>query len=262
MKKLNLLLLCFWCSIQTVQAKPNVEGEYHVNGGSVYILPEQNFVFIGYAIVLTGKYEIKNDVLHFKVARLNEPQIIINEFHDLDAAHNQDMQKPKANQIFIQFDSELSNNLYIGVNQKGDHAHLKKIINDEANCFEYDSMNKIFDRQKHNSIILYQEKSEDSIGFMKQYQIPDQVNRLEIRSNKNELIEKPFEAKIRNLGLVFDNKNLVKPRPLSEVSEENLYLVNQIIQQKHQLVSFESQPIKLTNILLDKQPILNFLCEN
>ena len=65
MRRFSLILVGGMCISSVVFAEPDIEGKYQAKGGSIYLLPEHNFVVVGYATALTGKYDIQGDTVHF-----------------------------------------------------------------------------------------------------------------------------------------------------------------------------------------------------
>ncbi|MFW1859825.1 hypothetical protein [Acinetobacter defluvii] len=267
MNQLKIMLLALMFSTQVVSAKPQLEGEYTLQGGALYILPNQQFAVIGYATALAGNYTIQADKIQFHWASEKYPKIIIQELFDLSEEYTHARVKPKANQLLIQFDAELPNSLYIGVNQTPNQLKLKKIFNENVNCVEYSKMNQLFTKKANNSIILYQAQSEGEPAFIRQYQIPTNINYLEIRMNKNELAQQKFQATIQKKGLVFHQGNderkgkLSERHELSELAEEDLAMVKQIVQQSQSPLSFHSHSVNLENIQLDDQAMIKMKCD-
>ena len=268
MRLLSLMLVGGMSISSVVFAEPDVEGKYQAKGGSIYLLPEQNFVVVGYATALTGKYNIQGDTVHFHWSSSQYPRYVVQEFTDMSEDYNADLHKPTADQILVQFDSELQN-VYIGLNQQSHAPKLKKVWNADANCFEYSNMNVILPREKHNSILLYQAKQDDAAEFSQRYQIPDSVNHVEIRLNKNRLAGRMLKAKIMSQGLVFYDANddsnqgdISQATALSEMDSEEQFFINQLLVDSQHQHFFDSEAVVLKNIQLDDQPILKMQCHS
>lgn len=269
----KLLLLSWIFIVSEVGAnEPNIEGVYS-SGSSLYVMPNHNFAIIDYGTALAGKYEIKEGIVSFQVSDLGIPVNYIEEFKELSADSLSDIQKPNDDQMIIQFDPDLSDDLYIGINQSTDHPKLKRILNSNANCFEYSNMNVTVDREKENTIILYGKKTEYNPEFSRKYIIPKNINRLQIRYNTyGKYFGKVFKAKIQKDGLLFLSEyeaegKFAAREPLSENSKENLEFANEIIDQYAKMIKdkdkifFSSTQVALNDISFDEEPLIKMECE-
>ena len=65
--------------------------------------------------------------------------------------------QPKLKQLIIQFDSNLPDTFYLGGNQPLTSPQLKRVFNEDSNCYEYSKMNQ-------NE--LAQKNSKRRLGFL------------------------------------------------------------------------------------------------
>lgn len=255
------------CTTPMVWANPQLEGEYALQGGALYLLPQQKVVVIGYATAFAGSYTIQGDTINFHWFSEKYPKIMVHEFLDPSEELPQKVQALKPNQLRIHFDSGLSEPLYLGINQPVTSPQLKRVFNENVNCYEYSKMNYVLTGKSKNTLLLYQEKTTFEPAFMQQYQIPEHVNQIEIRMNKNELAHKNFQATIQKEGLIIHQghdvgkRELSKRHALSEVAAEDLAMVRQIVQHSQLPMSFNSQSVSLKNIQLDHHVIVTMQCD-
>ncbi len=152
-----MLLISLLCSTPMVWANPQLESEYALKGGALYILPHRQFAVIAYATALAGNYEIQVNTLQFHWTREKYLKFIIQEFSDLSEVDYQDRMQPKLKQLIIHFDSNLPDTFYLGGNQPLTSPQLKRVFNEDSNCYEYSKMNQ-------NE--LAQKNSKRRLGFL------------------------------------------------------------------------------------------------
>lgn len=75
-----MLFISLLCSTPMVWANPQLEGEYALKDGALYILPHRQFAVIAYATALAGNYEIQANTLQFHWTSENIPNLLFKNF--------------------------------------------------------------------------------------------------------------------------------------------------------------------------------------
>ena len=295
MKKYVVMLLMHLFIVPYSFADTNIEGQYDI-GAILLVLPDHDFIMAMPYGGLTGKYTIKADEVTFTFDDLKLPEFYISELKRPVSAYDfveggetspsyieqkeqykkySELYHPRSDQLLIHFEQgELAESVYIGIQSSEKPGQLQKIYDEKDRCLNDEDQYILIPRQKNMTIVLYRPQDEENITFIRQYFVPDHVNKIMIRTNEYlNYVDGGLHAKIQEKGLIFldeengESNTLIEKQALNDVGKESLSFFKayirafRTVEKNKDTLFFKSHPIVFKNFTLNHQALLKKSCE-